>query len=1343
MAAPKSKLYLWNGYKWDSVLTQQSTPTNAVLGLTIEDTLGNPRKADITVINPPYNRFSSNATLRKGPHTDKFSTFSRIMLIDDETHLVVFGGFVASAKGHYDPQYGDTIKITAFDYLDEARNHPVSQLGEEVSGVFNKKKVIPVANTGNVTDENETRQKQIEYLFTDENGMDTDLIDFSDKQDNTTGGNATAESMRKRVNLSYEELEDNDHLLLEAGNRNVLQVVASLANEDPHTNASPDHQTYDYYVDPNIKYPRPTDITTTLGAAITLTSGSGSETVTVANGSVLAEGDVITVDSEDMLINNISTNTLTVTRGVATTAATHLNGATVTTNWVTPHGGTHKQSFNYFRRGYRPNQQPEQYGLNINAPLGGSNESGLRPGTSPLKKARRFMLPASDWEDPTEQLFSHAVVNYNRTYDEQGHGSEGGNTYTVATEGTFELLYVYEISGPFLWHGKKVDTDSSTGVRGVGASEYVSAFRADGSTPLANGGVNVAAIQYQSALANYPAGTNSRNGVESIILSHVKNTFPIANEGGDAFVVLKGNTSGTTCKFNADANITSAWQGRPLAAWGVKRPTRFAYSNSTNVNTFRKALYQKLRRVSKDIRRGSFQTVRGPYAYVEGRLATVQNVTGQPKRKQISLKEHTGVTPLLPRTYGVKAGMTIRFFSDATYKTETAVGWAQIDSYDPAGLGNIGNDLLLINLRNTTAPAVDDYFRIYIPVRAGDAVRVEHAAQGIIGNHLVLSTVHTEGQGRTDTMWKTVGENQDTPLSGTSGDLPGLAPKHKAIIDSMRDTGLVKEVSVGASNFSYETGKFQAALDTDSPATYKQRISWTAGTLHIARGQSFSISAGNSYTALGNTELNSNGTLYYIYFDKASSTSTFQMIAAASYIPNSEKLLIGWATHGDPVAAFNIFNTAVPEQVISGQVIQGGTIRTNATNALHGVVMTGGELTVNNDGATNVGTMSMNYNGSNRMRLRALASHLQLDALYSPLYIHANDTVAPVSAGHIGLGSVTGDRGWRDLILANNETKSVGSGTSWFKITTNGAQAQTDLTWILPPDNGSSGNVLTTDGSGTLSWGTAASHGHSYYQGWTISGVTGGSEMVTNNQGVAFHGSNGITTSYSTASNTLTIDGSGLATSGHSHGSSYTHPDPIKLAVGSASAPTYASTSNNGDSGLYFVQSSNTTFVNVSVTGSERWKFGTTIHFTDASIRPNTTSTGSNVGNSLGWTNNRFNYGYIRDVIEGTSDATLKENLTPISNATAFIKDLVPYEYNFIADRTANINPLPKHFGITAQNLKTTLDSHGYSNNTAWLDEVDDEGTHIQYNVREKKLIHVLIAAVKELEARIATLEGG
>ncbi len=65
----------------------------------------------------------------------------------------------------------------------------------------------------------------------------------------------------------------------------------------------------------------------TLGAAITTTS---TTSVTMSAGHALEAGHTILVDSEQIYITSVSTNTLTVERGVnGTTAATHLNAATV------------------------------------------------------------------------------------------------------------------------------------------------------------------------------------------------------------------------------------------------------------------------------------------------------------------------------------------------------------------------------------------------------------------------------------------------------------------------------------------------------------------------------------------------------------------------------------------------------------------------------------------------------------------------------------------------------------------------------------------------------------------------------------------------------------------------------------------------------------------------------------------------------------------------------------------------------------------------------------------------------------------------------------------------------
>ena len=66
---------------------------------------------------------------------------------------------------------------------------------------------------------------------------------------------------------------------------------------------------------------------TTLGAAITSTSAT---TFTSSNGGAMIKWWSLLIDSEQMLVSGISTNTITVTRGYGgTTAATHLNGATV------------------------------------------------------------------------------------------------------------------------------------------------------------------------------------------------------------------------------------------------------------------------------------------------------------------------------------------------------------------------------------------------------------------------------------------------------------------------------------------------------------------------------------------------------------------------------------------------------------------------------------------------------------------------------------------------------------------------------------------------------------------------------------------------------------------------------------------------------------------------------------------------------------------------------------------------------------------------------------------------------------------------------------------------------
>lgn len=76
---------------------------------------------------------------------------------------------------------------------------------------------------------------------------------------------------------------------------------------------------------------------TTLGVAITSTTAT---TFTATSGAAITNGSIILIDSEEMLVTGIATNTVTVTRGYRNTvAATHLISTSIYASYLTALGG--------------------------------------------------------------------------------------------------------------------------------------------------------------------------------------------------------------------------------------------------------------------------------------------------------------------------------------------------------------------------------------------------------------------------------------------------------------------------------------------------------------------------------------------------------------------------------------------------------------------------------------------------------------------------------------------------------------------------------------------------------------------------------------------------------------------------------------------------------------------------------------------------------------------------------------------------------------------------------------------------------------------------------------------
>jgi len=97
-----------------------------------------------------------------------------------------------------------------------------------------------------------------------------------------------------------------------------------------------------------------------------------------------------------------------------------------------------------------------------------------------------------------------------------------------------------------------------------------------------------------------------------------------------------------------------------------------------------------------------------------------------------------------------------------------------------------------------------------------------------------------------------------------------------------------------------------------------------------------------------------------------------------------------------------------------------------------------------------------------------------------------------------------------------------------------------------------------------------------------------------------------------------------------------------------------------------------------------------------------------------------------------SSDYRLKENVVDITDATTRLKQLSPKRFNFISDADTTVDGFLAHevSDIVPEAISGTKD------------EVDAEGNPVYQGIDQSKLVPLLVATIKELEARITALEG-
>jgi hypothetical protein len=96
-----------------------------------------------------------------------------------------------------------------------------------------------------------------------------------------------------------------------------------------------------------------------------------------------------------------------------------------------------------------------------------------------------------------------------------------------------------------------------------------------------------------------------------------------------------------------------------------------------------------------------------------------------------------------------------------------------------------------------------------------------------------------------------------------------------------------------------------------------------------------------------------------------------------------------------------------------------------------------------------------------------------------------------------------------------------------------------------------------------------------------------------------------------------------------------------------------------------------------------------------------------------------------------SSDHRLKENVAELTGATDRLKQLEPKRFNFIADANTTVD------GFIAHEVQTVVPEAI----TGTHNEVDAEGNPVYQGIDQSKLVPLLVATIKELEARITAIE--
>jgi len=875
-----------------NILTNQKR-ANALVGIDIQDSLYSPRKAKIRITNrcndyrsvyDDTNSTTQAATTythvyntsdgdtahslilqRKwGLYTNFFYPFQYIRVVDTETYLVLFSGRIFKVDKKYEDGAGSVVVLECKDILEEVN-------------LISCKSLVKYATFEAVTTR---RSEMIQY------GLN---LAFNYHADNIkpSGG---ANRIQKTPSGST-----------------ILDSTFNMSTFDQATNsATNSYSRYEQSV-ATINHPiswllKDSGAKSLLGELVRFAVTEPHEAAT-AN---LQFGYDFFVDS------NIGSTNLSA--GIAPPAS----------------------QFNYFKRGNRlakptgssSTQAPETYGLTIHFPIAKSAVAqGHKYGTQVAKK---MMHRTFDFDNPNDELFTHCVLTYNAAQDavEIIEGGDNKN-YKREVEAVkkFEVIWVNYLTGLFKYEGLNLDNEwkgADNEANAVDIAELLYAYNA--AAQIQNGGNPVCRIQYQS---NVGDGNNPTADYHYLLISDldVLDGFPTENYGSDTYVILKASgTNGSTfqCRFNADESVYPQ-QGRPYKVWGINKEFSLTKMNITHPDDLRMEVASKLAQASAEMKRGSYQISKAPYYWYDAKVKSVSNVSSPAGQRIDIYNVDDGAKAAIKMTeFGFREGMLVHKmnsdFSDM----------AQEDDEDVYGYCfNMSDDSHIdVDLSENDDFAADQNIRLFIPIRAGDIIRVDNAIADILGDHIVTETSYNENMGPLTSI-ESIGANE--------------ARKAGAVVRRTFSGSQLGAIQAEAERNNADLGEYlgnqfaRSTLVFSAPSS--NEVAWAAGEISTINYTVFKVVADstsdNTY-GLGSAGMTGDN-VYQLYLDPVGENLSpgasyhIRTILYANYEMDSDHIRIGTTFVG-------ALASMIGDQLTSNA--DGSPFKTDGTAIIHNASMT-------------------------------------------------------------------------------------------------------------------------------------------------------------------------------------------------------------------------------------------------------------------------------------------------------------------------------------------------------------------------------------------------------------------